>query len=355
MAGRTESSPIRKRVWVQNVAVRATVLEVRLAAIAARADLTPEQRKTVQGAATLIGLAKDAAFRENPIPGRWAIWWRGTLIEAAYRNLHAAEVLVVGLYDRNQLLAEIPGAVARADAGLERNDPRRPGSLELLTVAPETDLDLLRERLRKVIEVGYAHSDELHARLRSFRNLVLGATAAISVFMVGFMVVVSLNPGWVPLCFRPGLERQVCPTGSTAGSGVDVPTASDVWILGLLGVLGGTLAAAVSISRLRGSATPYNVPTALALLKVPFGALTAIGSIIVIRGGFVPGLSALDSQVQILAYAVLFGYGQQLLTGIIDRQARSVLRGLPTKESVDPRHDVFMPVPPGPSQVRPAV
>jgi hypothetical protein len=43
------------------------------------------------------------------------------------------------------------------------------------------------------------------------------------------------------------------------------------------------------------------------------------------RGEFVPGLSALDSSAQILAWAIIFGYAQQLLTQLVDRQANTVL------------------------------
>ncbi len=331
-----EASQIRKRVWVQNVAVQASVLEARLQAITARTALNPEQQALAQGAADLIKSAKEAAFRDNPIPGRWSTWWRGTLIEAAYQNLHAAEALVAGLYSEVEVLAEIPEAVARAESGLERNDPRRTRAIALLSPPQGMDKNLLRERLRKTIEVGYSHADELHSRLRNFRNLVLGATAAISVFMLGFILVVWKNPTWVPFCFRPASAERVCPTGTGLSTG------SDILIVAMLGLLGGTLAAAVSISQLKGTATPYDVPTALALLKAPFGAMTALGGIIAIQGGFVPGLSALDSQVQILAYALIFGYAQQLLTRIIDQQAQTVLNALPAKESAGSRPEVVL-------------
>ena len=43
------------------------------------------------------------------------------------------------------------------------------------------------------------------------------------------------------------------------------------------------------------------------------------------RGGFVPGLSALDTSAQILAWALIFGYAQQLFTRLVDQQAHSVL------------------------------
>jgi hypothetical protein len=71
------------------------------------------------------------------------------------------------------------------------------------------------------------------------------------------------------------------------------------------------------------------------------GALTAIGALIAIRGEFVPGLSALDSQEQILAYALVFGYAQQLLTGLIDRKALDVMSLVPSKDRQQNRPESF--------------
>ena len=103
-------------------------------------------------------------------------------------------------------------------------------------------------------------------------------------------------------------------------------------MVALLGLLGGALAAAVSIRNLRGTSTPYDVPVALALLKVPLGAFTAIVGLVALQGSFVPGLSALDSQQQILAYALVLGYAQQVFTFSLDRRAQTLLDGLPAKD-----------------------
>ena len=101
----------------------------------------------------------------------------------------------------------------------------------------------------------------------------------------------------------------------------------------MLGLLGGALAAAMSIRNLRGTSTPYDVPVALALLKVPLGAFTAIVGLVAIQGQFIPGLSALDSQQQILAYALVLGYAQQVFTDSLDRKAQTLLDGLPAKDA----------------------
>jgi hypothetical protein len=63
----------------------------------------------------------------------------------------------------------------------------------------------------------------------------------------------------------------------------------------------------------------------LNILKLPTGALTAVLGLMLMRGGFVPGLTALDDPPQIIAWAVVFGASQQLFTGMVDRQAESVL------------------------------
>jgi hypothetical protein len=56
-----------------------------------------------------------------------------------------------------------------------------------------------------------------------------------------------------------------------------------------LGAIGGALGALVAIRNLRGTSTPYSVSTALAVLKGPSGALTAVTGMLLLAGGFVPG------------------------------------------------------------------
>jgi hypothetical protein len=119
------------------------------------------------------------------------------------------------------------------------------------------------------------------------------------------------------MCFEAPSSLS-CPTGAGEVTG------GDLSVVLLLGLVGGALSAAVAVRTIRG-ASPYSVPLALALLKLPMGALTAVLGLILVRGEFVPGLSQLDSQQQILAYAVVLGYAQQLATRLVDRRAQEVL------------------------------
>jgi hypothetical protein len=208
-------------------------------------------------------------------------------------------------------------------------------------------------------------------RVRSFRNVLLSAAMALTLCAGGVLVVGIVRPDAIPLCFTP-VETAVCPTHTgpspekraqalaeaaravrappapstttnlTPGGGLTNAqeaaqaealdrlmryTASrwDIAIVELIGLVAAAVAAATSLRKLGGTSTPYSLPTALAVVKLPTGALTAVLGLVLIRGAFVPGLSALDTSGQILAWAVVFGYAQQVFTRFVDDKARGVL------------------------------
>ncbi|HEY3004029.1 MAG TPA: hypothetical protein VGJ44_16910, partial [Kribbellaceae bacterium] len=177
-------------------------------------------------------------------------------------------------------------------------------------------------------------SDLEHAQLRSFRNILLLAAVSIFVLIVATVAVVVWHPDWMPLCFQTtDPAGMACPT-STGASGHE--RGADIIMIALLGALGGALTASLSIRNLKGTSNPYDVPVALAMLKVPLGAFTAILALIAIRGSFVPGLTNLDSQEQILAYALVFGFAQQALSRLLDQRAQTLMEGLPGGTSTEP-------------------
>lgn len=346
------------RIWVPQVAVDVEFLRTRCDVALAR-GLDDPGRAVVAGVRGHLQRAEDAAFRRDPLPGRLANWWRGVLVEAAYRHLHAAETQVVELYADLEVRAEIRSAVARGRAALHREDLRLWTVEELEARPPEE----LRFHLRRLMQDSFAALDARHGQLRNFRNTLLRASLLIFLLVAATVVVVWLAPNVMPLCFPrevvvavgpPVTTRQVglnCPTGSGAAG----PYRGDVLVVALLGLLGGALAAAISIRNLKGTVAPYDVPVALATLKVPLGAFTAILALVAIRADFVPGLSSLDSQEQILAYALVFGFAQQLLTRLLDQRAQMLLDGLPSKDTATdlpqapprPSPAARVPAPPG--------
>jgi hypothetical protein len=200
--------------------------------------------------------------------------------------------------------------------------------------------------------------DQQQDRIRGFRNIVLTATVGLMFLVVILCLVGAVKPDALPLCFGPqpttpapgetpapiqGPTGTACPSEEappTPGTRPRrLPAPGDISLVALVGLLGGGLSAAVSIRHLQGSSTPYDIPVTLSLLKLPCGALSAIVGLLLIRGEFVPGLSQLDNQPQILAYAFLFGIAQQLVTRLVDRQAQDILSKLPNKEPTSANHD----------------
>ncbi|MGM9474511.1 hypothetical protein ACS5PJ_21280 [Pseudarthrobacter sp. YS3] len=329
----------RRRIWVQHVDVDTARIESRVRAIRKREPtLTPYQDSIANAVCAFSQRAWLAANKEDPAPRALANWWRGTLVEAAYRNLHAARTQMIDLYSPAELRAEIPMVVARANATLHRDDPRRITIHELQKESVEN----LRPRMRRVVGDSYEQLDLEHAQLRSFRNIVLISARFLLLLLVLTVSFVTTHPTFIPFCF-PGeqspnaptvIQATHCPTSSGPQA---APTGSDILVVALLGALGGATAATLSIRNLKGSSTPYDVPMALAFLKVPLGVLAAILGLVAVQGNFVPGLSRLDSQGQILAYALIFGFAQQALSRLLDKRAQDLMEGLPGGTNVEPR------------------
>ena len=132
-----------------------------------------------------------------------------------------------------------------------------------------------------------------------------------------------------PFSVTPATGAGAPPTGTHV---VDVDdriqstaTQQDVIVVELVGLTAAAVAAAAAIRGIKGSSERHGIPVALAILKLPLGAITAFLGLLLMRGQFVPGLAALDTSAQILAWALVFGYAQQLFTRLVDRQGQVVL------------------------------
>ena len=205
-----------------------------------------------------------------------------------------------------------------------------------------------REALVSAFHAANGEARKKHTRIRSFRNMLLSCALVLAIAAAGVAALGMKRPGVVPLCFHPG-SQVVCPTKTKAldrkapasGQPTEAQTARaqvredriarrtaqpfDMLLVELMGLIGAALAAAATLRRMSGTSTPYAVPLALAVLKLPTGALTAALGLLLMRGEFVPGLTALDSPAQIIAWAIVFGYSQQLFTRFVDDRGQSVL------------------------------
>ena len=305
-----------------------------------------------------LGAVKQAAEGR---PGRRArlerIWasMTGSTLGRALSNLDAAEASLLRVAPDSYLAGQMPSLRNHVQRHLEPDDPRRQ-ELERLAgrlspdnaLAGPAELSAItaQERNAIVSSVRAASKAALREqlRVRSFRNVLLITSFVMSMIAIGVAVLGFLNPSAVPLCFQPEKAGQtvvVCPTQQSTlvdtgqASGPAVPDVDDVvkrtagkadlLVVELIGLTAAAVAAATALRGIRGSSEPYGLPVALATLKLPMGAVTAFLGLLLMRGQFVPGLSALDTSAQILAWALVFGYAQQLFTRLVDQQAHSVL------------------------------
>ena len=179
-------------------------------------------------------------------------------------------------------------------------------------------------------------------RVRSFRNVLIvsGLLVALLVVVLGFLGAIFYQD--VDVCFNPveagGGGKIVCPLDETSTAKPGQSGSAHERHGDTLGrarypdhrrFRGGTLRG-IALRQVQGSSTPYSLPVALAALKLPTGALTALLGLLLLRGQFIPGFSALDFPAQVLAWAVVLGYAQQLLTRILDQRAQLVLKSVGT-------------------------
>lgn len=345
--------------WGEGTLTRAKELESLLAWLRPNGP-TGDQDHLSKAIAHHLEAARQAARHKKQ--RHWPV--SGSLVERAISNLDAAEADLLQVAPAEYVLGQISSSLNHVQRHLDRQDPRRqeferiarklgvadPDHPRLEKVDEPTLAEKLatitEERSKIVSAVRAASSAALREqlRVRSFRNVLIATTAVMTLLAIGVAVMGLLNPARIPMCFQPEKSGQtvvVCPTGQSAlmetsqQAGPTQPDVDDVvkqtagpWDLftvEAIGLIAAAVAAAAAIRGIRGSSEPYGLPVALAALKLPTGAVTAFLGLLLMRGQFVPGLSALDTPAQILAWALVFGYAQQLFTRLVDQQAHTVL------------------------------
>jgi hypothetical protein len=294
--------------------------------------------------------AREAARQKNPF--RLS---RSSSFVRAMGNLDAAEAQLLNFAPVAYILGQMPSLLNHIRRHLTVGDPRRQEFERIAKTIGANRTDSLlekeyegtveKERGKIVAAVRGASSAALREELRvaSFRNVLVVTTVVMMLLAVGVAIMGFVFPTVVSLCFQPEIGGQtwvVCPTAqSVLGSaGEPGPTIShlndvvaktvnraDLLVIETIGLTAAALAAAAAMRGIRGSSEPYGLPVVLAALKLPTEAITAFLGLLLMRGQFVPGLSALDTSAQIVAWAVIFGYAQQLFTHFVDQQAHTVL------------------------------
>lgn len=359
------------RPWREGTLTRAKEIES-LAYGLARADGSRFTAHLLAAIDRHLEAAREAARKPSPgarsshrIGARWFGRRRDSaLLERAISNLDAAHADLLQMAPASYVLGQIPSLLNEVQRHLPGPDPRRqeferiaaslgvhppdrpppPGQAPLTIPEKVQIVDVERSKIVSIARGANSAGLREQLRVRSFRTVLLvsaGVTASLAIVLG---VLGALSPASLPLCFQPEQNGQVvviCPTGQSAAVDVDsadgsaqpridalvntTVRAGDIAVVELIGLISASIASAAALRRLRGSSEPHGLPVALALLKLPTGALTAVLGLLLMRGEFLPGLTALDTSGQIVAWAIVFGYAQQLFTRFVDQQADSVL------------------------------
>ena len=285
---------------------------------------------------------------ERPDSRRW--WEKGLsranpdTVDAALGNLDAAEAGILRLSPATEMAGQMPSVEAQVYRHLPKADPRR-RTVEDVAHAQRNGKGFDEASRDAVVGAYHAAGSQRRReliRVASFTRILLIAALVLSIVAVGVAVGGLFFPKALPLCFHPEDKGLIaCPLQETPADENGAPEGQsgdfdegieatarpgDLLVVEIVGMLAAALAVVAALARMRGSSTPYRLPLAVALLKLPAGAVTAVLGLLFMRGQFVPGLTALDSSAQILAWAILFGYAQQLFTGMVDQQAHGVLK-----------------------------
>jgi hypothetical protein len=272
---------------------------------------------------------------------------RGAVVERVTSHLDAVDVDLLRLAPDAYVRGQLPGLIAQLKLCLAADDMRRTRIEAIAASEGATLSDCDRDLIVAAQHAVNAEGRRQVSRLRSFKNVLLVTAAVLAVGAGGLAVLGIAAPQRLPLCFNPdgnivcpGSTNNVletAPTGQQTGQPGNIDQATvekamrkhagrwDIPLVEIVGLLAAAIAAATSLRKIRGTSTPFSLPVALAVLKLPTGALTAVFGILLMRGAFVPGLTALDSSAQIISWAVLLGYSQQLLTRFVDQRAQTVL------------------------------
>jgi hypothetical protein len=298
----------------------------------------------------------------------WASnWWTGDRAERAYAALHRADAAY---------LAVAPDAIVRQRAadllgvlpvcGLPTKDPRYafyqktlasvaalpipkppnadPAPVDANAGAPTAGsqpatppvgpssaapLDApipvsvaMRQTLKEIGEViGQALAGTNHKAL-TYRNLLLCTASGLFALYLVLSLVGWRNPNFLSLCASNASLRPPCPSGNAPGAG-------DIFLLGFAGLVGGAVGALVLLLSVSVSGAPFTIAIAQALLKLPTGAVISLVALFVLQHGTL-GILMPQSGSALVAWALLFGVGQQVVTQTIDKRANDIMAGGPS-------------------------
>ncbi|QXJ22474.1 hypothetical protein AGRA3207_003477 [Actinomadura graeca] len=334
--------------WVLCEEIRSSARELtcRLDAASARPGRSGDDVRLLEGARDELRRAENVIDFDKHRRGPTA-----SHVTTAQLHLNSARSLWMKTLTPEELEPYLPSLFMLVKEHLAPADPRRIAAEAIgadlaAAVAEEGAPGLTAPQLMVLIKaVDAAREAALLEKLRaeSFARIVRWMAASLFCLAVSIGTLAAIWKSAVPLCFTPaggtsagdgvgivcpGRSAPAMPADEVGAEIADVARRGDYITIEIVGMTAASIAAASALRKVRGTSTPFGIPVALAVLKLPTGALTAVLGLLLMRGAFIPGLNALESPAQVIAWAVVLGYSQELFTKFVDRQGQAVLEGV---------------------------
>ena len=302
----------RRGAWQAEIASRVDELRGRLKVVEGAKNETRlgERAAIHEAVATSLNTA-EAAASGGLAWSRLKAWWTGSAITRAWEAVHNAELALVNIERKKDVRARLAYLLAWIRLAIEEKERRELHETGLeAQIADKSKFDRVQVR-RALIDVIAANGNR-YANLRVFRNVLIFATGLMAALVAIAAAWHALNPGFLTLC----------PEGAKTCLGA--PQKTEVALVALLGVLGGTLSLALGLTETDVAPSRYDPKRWQAFLKPVTGAVTAVLGIMFVQAGFLVPIGGTKNYA-LLAYAVLFGFSQQLFTRYVDRKAEVLM------------------------------
>lgn len=318
-----------RTAWRERAAARILYLEQ--LADRERCRTVEDPAEQHQREKTLEGIARQLEEAGHAISAPRRLFSGAAALERTWANLRATDVMLLGLCSKEDLIGRSADVLSHVEQHLRPGHPLRvrvEAIAEHMEVKGPQPAD--RGLLVLALSASYDALDAEFSRVRSLSVILRIATFFVLLGAAGLAAWGWYCPRSLNLCFLPkGEDIVACPSGEFLAKKNTVPSHYaqhvDVLVTEAAGLAGAALTVIASLRRIQGTSSPYMLPLSAALLKFPTGALTAFIGVLLIRGAFLPGLSDLDSSAQIMAWAVIFGAAQHLVTRFVDARARETL------------------------------
>lgn len=302
--------------WRHEVAVRICELAGRLAeARASNAAVgSAVAEEGAQAVARALEAADDAIVYDRRPLRRIHQWWTGAALTRAWESIHLAEAGLVKISSQQNREEVVPRLRTWLQLVLPTVDYAR--RYEALFDRWEEDRAVDEVRLRQAYQAAIAANVEWHTSLRAFRNVLFYVAGGLLLLLLALAVWHPFDPHILPLC----PERD----GASECFGGTSPWRS-VLEVELVGAFGGLLGSAFLLANLEKPPTRYNVLAPQIVLKAVAGAASALVGLLFLQSGVLFEPLGDSSAAELLSYAIAFGFSQQLVTQMIDKQSATLL------------------------------